>query len=333
MKKYFSTSLFLLIIAVSFSQNLFEKGINAYNNGDYKSAVEYYSKLLKTNRSSNVYFNRSLAYYFLEEYNSAIEDCTIALNEDPNDFETWYYRGMSYYKIGDYTKAISDAEKSLKLNPNYLQNYTTIGLSYSKLEEYQKAISSFNKALSEKENSLLYYNKALVYQKLEMFTEAQNNFSKAIKLEENVKYFWSRADLYYTNKYYKKAIDDYNIAIKLDSTISALFFNKGLSYYANYQNKLALNSFYKSLQLDTNHIESKWYIALANYELGNYELALDYYNKVEKQNPNFSELNKINKTELVKKTNLGDYLWYIVALIVLIVVASLLVSKIYFKNK
>lgn len=323
------TILLLFCFNSAFSIDYFKKGLEAFENEEYKDAVEYYSKQLKTNRNANIYFNRALAYYYLEKYSNSIEDCTIALNEDPNDFEAWYYRGMAYYKVGDFEKAISDSKKSLDLNPNYLQTYTTLGLCYSGLENHEEAIRIFDYALNIKESSLLYYNKALVYQKIGMFSEAEKDFSLALDIDEELKYYWSRGVLYYNHKYYIRAIDDYSSAIEIDSTEYSIYYNRGLSCYANYQDKAALKDFTKTLILKKDDIDSKWYIALCHYELEDYEEALKYYNEVEIQDPDYLQLQYIDKEELIQKTKLGDNLWYIIALIFLVIIALFLLTKVF----
>ena len=68
----------LLLPSNLIAQDDFQKGVQAYKDKDYKTALQYFLRYNDT--SSKV--NSALCYYFLEDYDNAIK---MALNADVND--------------------------------------------------------------------------------------------------------------------------------------------------------------------------------------------------------------------------------------------------------
>ncbi|MFT4646587.1 MAG: tetratricopeptide (TPR) repeat protein [Planctomycetota bacterium] len=333
MNRFFLLMLPFLVLNTIFGQTAFDLGLEAYDNGQYQEAIDLYSKHIRSHNNGNTHFNRALAYYKLGMNAEAIEDYTIVINQDPTDFEAWHNRGLAYYDQGDLKKSFFDSKKTISLNPEYEKAYNTIGLCYSSWKKYQEAIESYTQGIELTKNDLYYYNRALAYQELKQFDKAEMDFTSAINLNESIDYYWGRANLLYNNKDYAMSLEDYGTAIEMDSSISSLFYNRGLSYYADYKDELALNDFQKALSLDAEDIDAKWYITLCQYELENYEESLNFYNQVVLQNPNYEYLNQLNKDELVKKTKLGNNLLYIVSLIALALLAIILFSKLFLKKE
>lgn len=78
----------MLITVASFAQSsdLLQKANEAYTKGDYKTAIDNYSQILKTNmESSEVYYNLGNAYYKSGQYTLAILNYERAKLLKPND--------------------------------------------------------------------------------------------------------------------------------------------------------------------------------------------------------------------------------------------------------
>ena len=56
-------------------------------------------------------------------------------------------RGAAYYYLGQYQRAIEDYDKAIQLDPDYATAYYNRGGSYSDLAQYQRAIEGFDKAI------------------------------------------------------------------------------------------------------------------------------------------------------------------------------------------
>lgn len=88
MKRLINTILAFLITTASFAQagDLVQKGNDAYIKGDYKTAIDDYTQILKTNmESSEVYYNLGNAYYKAGQFPLAILNYERAKLLKPND--------------------------------------------------------------------------------------------------------------------------------------------------------------------------------------------------------------------------------------------------------
>lgn len=86
----------LILIAMFFfvpkswaqSEVLFQKATDAYNNGDYKKAIDFYSSILENGKHSpELYFNLGNCHYKLDEIGPSIYFYEKALLLQPNDPE------------------------------------------------------------------------------------------------------------------------------------------------------------------------------------------------------------------------------------------------------
>lgn len=88
MKRFINTILAFLIATAAFAQSddLLQKGNEAYMKGDYKTAIDDYTQILKTNMESpEVYYNLGNAYYKTGQYPQAILNYERAKLLKPND--------------------------------------------------------------------------------------------------------------------------------------------------------------------------------------------------------------------------------------------------------
>ncbi len=74
-------------------------------------------KLDPTNK--NGYFNRSIAYYSLQQYDNALADYKEYLKLDPNNANIWYESGMILRSMKRNDEAIKSLDEAIRLNPNF----------------------------------------------------------------------------------------------------------------------------------------------------------------------------------------------------------------------
>ena len=91
-----------------------QKGLEAYQDGDYQNAV----------------------YLFKQ-----------AITQEPSEEAYYCNLGQAYCAQGYYEKAIESFTQAAQLGSNLFYSYRGMGLAYSGLEEYDKAIESFNQAI------------------------------------------------------------------------------------------------------------------------------------------------------------------------------------------
>lgn len=110
---------FMLTSCGRFSKddNIVYSAIEAYDSGDYESALEQLEKAnaekFKAMKPENYYF----------------------------------YLGETYFKLGEYDKSLNAHLHALKIKPTLFKSRVTVGVCYSKLGQTDEALKAYEKAL------------------------------------------------------------------------------------------------------------------------------------------------------------------------------------------
>ncbi|XXG67606.1 hypothetical protein AAC387_Pa06g0910 [Persea americana] len=106
----------------------------AFKANKYTQAIDLYSQAINENSQNAVYWaNRALAHTKLEEYGSAIQDATKAIEIDPKYSKGYYRRGAAYLAMGKLKEALKDFQQVKKISPNDPD-------AAKKLKECEKAV-------------------------------------------------------------------------------------------------------------------------------------------------------------------------------------------------
>jgi tetratricopeptide (TPR) repeat protein len=119
-----------------------------------KEAVALYTKILKTKKTSLIYFYRAINYSTLHENNNAIADYTIAIKLNKKHSSAYTNRGMCYFELCEYKKAVKDFSASLKLGTDYM-TFLSRAESYFHLNKFKEANEDFQSAIKLKDESEL----------------------------------------------------------------------------------------------------------------------------------------------------------------------------------
>jgi tetratricopeptide (TPR) repeat protein len=94
-----------------------DKGNVQFKSGNYTAAITCYGNSIEAQPTCVAYANRAMAQIKLKNYDSAVKDCTAALNLDENYVKAWLRRGTAHRELGLLEKAIADFETALRLEP------------------------------------------------------------------------------------------------------------------------------------------------------------------------------------------------------------------------
>ena len=165
-----------------------------------------------------------------------------------NETDTNLKKALDYFKSADYEKAaeafISVLETD-KNNPNILNN---IGLCYSKLAKDDLAIEYFMRTLSINPKSVQTY----------------------INL----------SDVYYRNKNIIDAINLLENAVTLMPNEIALKHYLSRFYSDDCRYDLAMTQLFEILDIDSDNLDAYWDLGSIQFELGDYDSAIDNYENV-----------------------------------------------------
>ncbi|KAL5232131.1 hypothetical protein ABZP36_030907 [Zizania latifolia] len=110
------------------------KANDAFKANKFSLAIEFYSQAIELNNSNAVYWaNRAFAHTKLEEYGSAVQDASKAIEIDPRYSKGYYRRGAAYLAMGKFKEALKDFQQVKRICPNDLD-------ATRKLKECEKAV-------------------------------------------------------------------------------------------------------------------------------------------------------------------------------------------------
>ncbi|GBG69023.1 hypothetical protein CBR_g3721 [Chara braunii] len=91
----------------------------AFNERKFQQAIDLYTQAIEANPKCAVYYaNRAFAHTKLEEYGSAVEDSTTAIELDRKYVKGYYRRGTAYLLMGKFKEALKDFRQVVRIRPN-----------------------------------------------------------------------------------------------------------------------------------------------------------------------------------------------------------------------
>jgi tetratricopeptide (TPR) repeat protein len=276
-------SILLLISINLFAQEESEKsyyvrrGIAFMEEADYITAISCFERAINESKEdSDAYYNRGNIYFYLKQYEKAIEDYSALLSLDSRKpyqiMELYRNRGKAYRFIQKYDEAIIDFTKliiyiepitnisrALKTDGDEdtfgelnFEAYFFRALTYQDIKEYKNSILDYSNALKFNiDSSDAYNNRGNSYLLIHDYNNAINDYLKAIDLGS--KYFWtyySLAECYAANKDYFNASIHFSNSINLNMNHSEAYIKRGLCYWNMNNFHGAIGDIEKAIRLD-----------------------------------------------------------------------------------
>lgn len=185
----------------SLEDDYIKRAEEAFNKGDYKSAIVLYSEAIKAN------------------------------SQNPDLFMK---RGFSHHYYGDWETAVADYGQAVKLKPDLGSNALLKCLPYTAGDKNVETASSVcNQAMKDfPQFSLLYYKRALINFTKSDYRASYADLYEATKLNPNfVGAYRNLGSFYFSQKKYDEAIKEYSRAIELRKDFVNVYVSRGNSYY------------------------------------------------------------------------------------------------------
>ncbi len=150
---------------------------------EYQTAVECFDTALSMDEDTYMaYAFRAKSYYYIGNYDFAIEDATKSIELHPNSI-AYGVRGGAKLACGDTEGAIEDTTKALEINPEYMECYVIRARAEANAEQFVEALKDANKAISLKDDYAKSYE-VLGYAQIGIkdVPSAKDSFEKAKKL-------------------------------------------------------------------------------------------------------------------------------------------------------
>lgn len=146
------------------ASNMCNLGILLNRKEEHPESIEYYNKsiVLKSD-NPNVFINRALAHYYLDNFEDSIKDNTKAIALDSTRQWAYYNRALSYQKTNQLESAIKDFNEAEKLGIEDMGLYLNRGICKCEIGNKNDGLTDLKKSLDldckEAETMIKKYNK------------------------------------------------------------------------------------------------------------------------------------------------------------------------------
>jgi Flp pilus assembly protein TadD len=208
-------------------------------------------------------YSRRQTYYVKQIDDKTVNECTQAIDLNPNDVNAYSSRGNAYYDQQNYEKALGDYTLAISLAPNDATFYDKRGLAYYEQKEFDKAIACFTQAIRlDPDDATANNNRGVASYAQRKYDEAIDAYTVAIRLTPNDATAYNNRGLAYTERgiafkdpvSYAKAINDFNEAIRLDPHLGVAYNDRGFAYYQQKNYDKALNDYNGAIRLDPKSV-------------------------------------------------------------------------------
>lgn len=241
-------------------------------------------------------FIQSFTYRSLGNLDKAKELITKYISQDKNDSSAWTLKGRIEIEQGNIEEAIKSTLISYNLDPYNSHTCNNLGIFYKRKNDLPNAERYLYEAIEiDPYNTGAITNSAILYEEKGNFLLAADLIIRALKLAPDKKTLHFNAGNIAANvskqRHFDKAINILELLIKFDSGNINNWFNLGLNYQLTKKLDDAIKCFKFVEQQTPNDEQTLISLAKLNGELGNFDEAILYCEKL--LDRNFSTLNAI----------------------------------------
>ncbi len=130
----------------------FYKGLCYFETGDYVTAIEEFSKAMKSKPQHDdrirILIYMGTCFNNLGKYEQAIDELERARETENNVKEIYNALGFSYFMIKNYDKSIENLKIAVEIDPFSAIDYASLGSNYREKGDLNMAIGMYEKALA-----------------------------------------------------------------------------------------------------------------------------------------------------------------------------------------
>ena len=227
-----------------------ERAIEAFNEQNYKGAVDLLKKAIKLDPDNHIFYsNRAAAYMALEQYEKALADADECVRLQPTWAKGYSRRGAALFRMDKLGGARDAFEKGLELDGD---NPTYVRATKQELQLVMDAIAQ------RKEESLEFKERAIEAFNVQNFKRAEQHLSSAIELDpENHVFYSNRAAAYMAMEKYEKALKDANECVRLQPAWAKGYSRQAAAFLSLSQLPEAREACMKGLDLEPDNLQVK----------------------------------------------------------------------------
>ena len=177
-------------------------------NGHFEQISAYSNRIDRDSKNANLYLARAIEFAMVQDYKSAIDDCTKAINLIDNGHRAnmdgknyaflyflranWRYKLLEFQRANgelthesslDYDIMLRDYDYVVRLQPDFAYAYYNKGNMLCSQKNYTDAISHYSRAIEyDPDFAEAYFNRGLTYIYIEQVEQGIADLSKAGEL-------------------------------------------------------------------------------------------------------------------------------------------------------
>ena len=191
MNKFFNILLLIVTVLIlsvpAFAQTatnnyalMKEKGMDAYNKGNYKAALEYLTAIPKSAHTLDIVICIANSYESVGDVRSAVLLLESLNRKNINNYSAFYNLGNIYLKAKVYKNAIESYKLATRMNTRFAPSFYNLGIAYYETGDTNKALFNFEKAIRlNPSNKDYFYNAAICLEAMGDKKTAAEYFAKA----------------------------------------------------------------------------------------------------------------------------------------------------------
>jgi tetratricopeptide (TPR) repeat protein len=169
-------------------------------------------------------------------------------------------------------------------------DYQRIGEDFLSKDMYKEAIRFFTKVIDSSQDANAYTRRGFAYHCLLYYEEALENYNASINLSPTAEACYQRGLLYFTRQEYQLASHDFLKAVELDAEEDSYrhYAMLALSRAKRFEEAIEMGQIVR--KNDPQNIDVLWEIGWCYAETGNHEIAIQYYLRALKIQPQSATL-------------------------------------------
>lgn len=179
---------FATVLASSAGAQDLQQYLSQCSSGNDEQIIRGCTGLIESSRLDRknkavAYVTRGNAFVKQGDLDSAIDDFTKAVRQNPRSIAAYYNRGNAHFARENFDQAIADFSVAISLQPDHVLSYNSRGNAYLAKGETERAIAEYNKSLEiDPHNNQAAQNRALAYAKDGDIGGVFRNFGAVVKV-------------------------------------------------------------------------------------------------------------------------------------------------------
>lgn len=174
-----------------------------------------------------------LSYYYLHQYDNALEALQQAMQEEPENKMVPYQLAQLYAQLGNYRESIHYYQRDLSIDSAHIAAWYELGMMWFNVTEPAKAVQAFEKAaaLGCRQDAVFLFNSGVAWLQLQQAEKGIACLLKAQELQpEDEQIAFNLAHAFYGKGDFAAAVSQWEKVLRLQPTNAFAMFMLGKSY-------------------------------------------------------------------------------------------------------